>query len=127
MSGERREHPRVPVSLAGEIETDAGRASIAITRDLSTSGVSILSRMELPIGSPVTLKVMFRDTAVMLTAKVVRNETVDPMLSSLWRFKVAAVIQQIYFRFRSGQTDDQAEATVPIQVRGHRGACGHSR
>ena len=48
--------------------------------------------MELPIGSPVTLRVMFRDTAVMLTAKVVRNETVDPMLSSLWRFKVAAVI-----------------------------------
>jgi hypothetical protein len=92
MSGERREHPRVPVSLAGEIETDAGRASIAITRDLSTSGVLILSRMELAIGSPVTLKVMFRDTAVVLTAKVVRNETVDPMLSSLWRFKVAAVI-----------------------------------
>ncbi len=92
MSGERREHPRVPVSLAGEIETDAGRASIAITRDLSTTGVSILSRMELAIGSPVTFKVMFKDTAVTLSGKVVRHEALDPMVTSLWRYKLALVM-----------------------------------
>lgn len=92
MSGERREHPRVPASLAGEVETDAGRASIAITRDLSTSGVLILSRMELAIGSPVTFKVMFKNPAVTLSGKVVRHEPLDPMVTSLWRFKLAILI-----------------------------------
>jgi len=58
MSGERREHPRIPASLAGKLETDSGRASIA----------------------------------VVLTAKVVRNKSLDPMVSSPSRFKVATVI-----------------------------------
>ena len=92
MIDERREHPRVPVSLAGEVETDAGRASIAITRDLSTSGVLILSRMELAIGSPVTFKVMFKNTALTLSGKVVRHEPLDPMVTSLWHYKLGIAI-----------------------------------
>ena len=92
MTEERREHPRVPVALAGEIETDAGRASIAITRDLSTSGVLILSRMELAIGAPLTFKVMFKNTALTLSGKVIRHEPLDPMVTSLWRYKLAILI-----------------------------------
>jgi hypothetical protein len=93
MTEERREQPRFPVSLAGEIEIDAERTSIAITRDVSMTGVLILSRKELAIGAPVTIKVLFKETSVMVTGKVVRREDIDPHVSSLWRFKVALAVE----------------------------------
>lgn len=93
MTDERREQPRFPVSMAGEIETDEGRASIAITRDLSSTGVLILSRKELAIGAPVKIKVAFKTSTMVVTGKVVRREDVDPHVSSLWRYKVALAIE----------------------------------
>ena len=92
MSGERREHPRHPASLVGEIETEKGSASVAITRDVSTTGLLMFARTELEIGATVSIKVAFRKSVVMLEGKVVRREDVAPELSSLWRFKVALAI-----------------------------------
>jgi hypothetical protein len=92
MSGERREHPRHPASLVGEIELNEGRASVAITRDVSTTGLLIFSRSQLEIGTSVSIKVAFRQSVVMLDGKVVRREDVDPTLSSLWRYRIGLAI-----------------------------------
>jgi len=92
MSDERREHPRIPVSLAGEIDSGGERTSIAITRDLSSTGVLILSRREHAVGASLSIRVRFKDNEVILIGKVVRREEIDPNISSLWRYKVALVI-----------------------------------
>jgi len=92
MSGERREHPRHPASLVGEIEAEGARASVAITRDVSTTGLLVFSRSELAIGAQVKIKVAFRQSVVMLDGKVVRREDVAPDVSSLWRYKLGIAI-----------------------------------
>ena len=93
MTDDRRGTPRYPAALAGEIETEAGRASVSITRDLSTTGLLVLSRSELVIGAPVKIKMMFRGNELMLHGKVVRREDVDPEIGTFWRFKVALAVE----------------------------------
>ena len=39
MVNDRREAPRLPASLHAQIETEAGRLTIAITQDLSATGL----------------------------------------------------------------------------------------
>jgi hypothetical protein len=92
MTEERRGAPRIEASLAGEIETDAGRASVGITRDVSAAGLLLLTRARLDVGDTVKLRVAFRDREIALVAKVVRREPLDPEESVLWRTKVAVSV-----------------------------------
>jgi len=92
MSEERRTAPRYAASLPGELDSREGRTSIAITRDVSSSGLLVLSRTEVAVGTSVSLKVAFRGTDLTLTGKVVRHEEVSPEESSLWLYKVAVVL-----------------------------------
>lgn len=92
MSEERRANPRIPAYLPGEIELAGGQASVAITHDLSTTGLLVLARHELEIGSAVKLKVAFHHEEVHITGKVVRREDVDPELGSIWRYQVGVAV-----------------------------------
>jgi len=114
VTDERREHPRHPASLVGEIETSEGRAEIAITRDVSASGLQIFTRTPLEIGAPVSLKVAFRQSVVMLEGKVLRREDVPPSVSSLWLYKVALAItpSQVFDQLMV-ELAELADATAP--------------
>lgn len=93
MTEERRSSPRQPASLAGEIETNEGRQAIAITRDVSTSGLMLFTRLREPNpGDAIKLRVMMGDQEVNVTGTVIRAEVVDPDESTLWRNRIAVSI-----------------------------------
>lgn len=89
MTDERRGSPRVPASLAGELENADGNSSIAITRDVGATGLLVYTRLRECAGE-VKLKVVHGDETLTITGTVVRFEPVEG--SNLWRNKVAIAI-----------------------------------
>jgi len=92
MTEERRTSPRQAASIAGEIETAAGKASIAITRDISAAGLLVFSRREHQIGDAIKIRLLRGDVLHELAARVVRQELLAPDESTLWRTKVGVVV-----------------------------------
>ena len=92
MTDERRASPRHAASLAGELETAEGKSAIAITRDVSATGLAMFTRLRLKVGDPVKLLVLWNDEQVTLHGTVVREESLDPHESTLWRSRVAIAI-----------------------------------
>src|SRR6266850_2774928 len=91
MTEDRRSAPRIAASLAGELESSAGNATIAITRDVSASGLLLYTRLDLAIGDAVKLKVICGGDTIVLSGKVVRKDEVED--STLWRTKVAVAVE----------------------------------
>ena len=90
MPHERRHAPRVEASFAGEIETQEGRHTIAITRDVSADGLLLLTRLQDPVvGATFKLRVMVGDEERKVTCTVVRHEELSVDESTLWLNKVA--------------------------------------
>ena len=89
MTDERRASPRHTAHLAGELETSQGKSAIAITKDVSAAGLLIFTRMRLEVGTPVKLLVLWKDEQLRLSGSVLREQSVDPHESTLWRSKVA--------------------------------------
>ena len=92
MTDERRASPRHAASLAGELETPQGKSAIAITRDVSASGLLVFTRLRLDAGMPVKLLVLWKDEQLTLHGTVLREQALDPNESTLWRSKVAIKI-----------------------------------
>ena len=92
MTEDRRRAPRQTAYLAGELENSAGKASVAITRDISEKGLLLLSRRTHEVGAAVSLKMVAGQETVILRAKVVRNEQLEPGESEIWRTKVALAV-----------------------------------
>jgi PilZ domain len=88
MTEERRASPRQTAYIAAEIETSAGKASIAITRDVSARGLLVFSRRELAVGEAVKIRLVRGDEEHLVSAKVIRQEVLSPGESTLWRTKV---------------------------------------
>lgn len=91
MTDERRSSPRHTAYLAGELETNQGKSSIAITRDVGAGGLLLFTRLR-DCGETVKLTVMHAGKKLQVTGKVVREERVDD--SELWRTKLAIVVDQ---------------------------------
>ena len=89
---ERRGAPRYPASLAGEIDYGGTRASIAITRDVSAKGLLVLARHDIPTGTAVKLRVLFRDREVQFAGTVVRNEPLPAEEATLWRLQLGIAV-----------------------------------
>jgi c-di-GMP-binding flagellar brake protein YcgR len=85
---DRRDSPRLAAALNAQIETDTGRMTIALTQDLSATGVAVLSHQALPIGGHVTIHVLLGGDQYVINGKVVREV---PLADSekLWRSKAA--------------------------------------
>jgi hypothetical protein len=92
MIEDRRTSTRHPVSLHAQIETDAGRSTIAVTQDVSAGGLLVLSHQLLEVDQGVTLHVLLDKVQHEVSGKVVRQEPLAHGESSLWRTKVAVAI-----------------------------------
>lgn len=92
MTDERRSSQRINASLPGQIETDAGKQGIAITRDVSEGGLLLFSRRSHAVGETVWLMLVLQQREHRVTGRVVREERLAPGESTLWRTKVAIVV-----------------------------------
>jgi hypothetical protein len=86
---ERRGSTRHTAHLPGELESEQGNSTIAITRDVSAGGLLVLTRLRLSVGTPVKLLVLWREEQLVVHGKVLREEVVEPDESTLWRSRVA--------------------------------------
>ena len=78
-SKDRREHPRITVSVPVEIQTDASGSPIrGATADLSLSGCYIETIFPFPIGTNLDLQLSI-DTTILIAATVV---TCDPQVGN---------------------------------------------
>jgi hypothetical protein len=91
VTDERRTSPRHTAYLAGELESDEGRSSIAITRDVGAGGLLLFTRLR-NCGEAVKLTVVHGGKKLQVTGKVVREERVED--SELWRTKLAISVDQ---------------------------------
>ena len=89
MTDERRSSPRHQASLAGELESAAGKSAIAITRDVSPRGLLVFTRLRLEVGAAVTIMVLHNDEQISFSGTVLREQALTPHESTLWRSKVA--------------------------------------
>ena len=85
-----------------------GKISIAITRDISSTGLLIFSRRELVVGELVNLTCVLDGTEHALSGKVVRVEPVDT--HELWRCKAALAVDGQEHALRELQTAVAAQA-----------------
>jgi len=90
MVEDRRAAPRHAAYLSAALETSQGRSTIAITRDISSTGLLILTRLELVVGEIIKLTVACDGSQQALSAKVVRLEEVEP--HEIWRYKAALTV-----------------------------------
>lgn len=95
-SEDRREGHRHHVYLAAEIVLgDAVRS--AITKEVSASGLLVLTRAKLAEGQSVRLRVYLpgdEDRALTITGEVVRREELAADERGTWRDKVAVAFDQ---------------------------------
>lgn len=87
---DRRAAPRQQAHVSAALETAQGRSTIAITRDISTRGLLLLTRAALEVGEVVKLTVALGDGPGTLSGKVVRVEDLDG--HELWRYKAAITV-----------------------------------
>ena len=93
MTDERRASTRHQTSLAGELESEQGKSAIAITRDVSAGGLLVFTRMRLEVGAPVRIMVLFKDEQLSFPGTVLREQSLTPHESTLWRSKVAIAVE----------------------------------
>src|SRR5262249_26965580 len=86
---ERRSSPRHQASLAGELESPQGKSAISITRDVSAGGLLVFTRLRLDVGAAVRIMVLFKDEQLSFHGTVLREQSLTPNESTLWRSKVA--------------------------------------
>jgi hypothetical protein len=89
---DRRAAPRQPAYISAALETSQGRSTIAITRDISTKGLLLLTRPALQIGEVIKLTVALGEAQHALSGTVVRVEALEP--HELWRHKVAIAVDE---------------------------------
>jgi PilZ domain len=90
MAEDRRAAPRQEAYLSAALETAQGKSAIAITRDISSTGLLILVGTRVVVGETIKLTVVLDDSQRSLSARVVREERIAP--HELWRYKVALAV-----------------------------------
>jgi hypothetical protein len=90
MIEDRRAAPRKEAYVSAALETSQGRSTIAITRDISSTGLLILTRVALAVGEVIKLTVVIEGAQRTLSGKVVRVERSEP--HELWRYQAALVV-----------------------------------
>ena len=93
-------------SLAGELENEAGKTAIAITRDVGVNGLLVYTRLRDCTGQ-VKLRVVHNGEEMVLTGTIVRHEPVQD--SALWRNKVAIAVDT---------SEPEAAPSAPVDAAG---------
>jgi hypothetical protein len=94
---ERRRSPRHRAYLAAEVVLDTDIERSAVTKDVSETGLLLLTRARLVEGQPVKLKIHRpgeEDQPLVLSGKVVRRERLSQDEIGTWREKVAFVFDE---------------------------------
>jgi hypothetical protein len=95
MSDERRVSPRHAAYIGAEIDTGDGPVKAAITHDGSATGLMLLTRADLEVGQSVKLAVFFAEgESKSISGKVIRRDALDRDENTLWRCKVAVVLDE---------------------------------
>lgn len=89
MNEERRTSPRHPATLHAQVETESGRYTVAVTQDVSASGLLVLSHHE--ITGRVAIHVLVDGEQRVVQGTVVRQEPVTPP-SERWRVRSAVAL-----------------------------------
>jgi len=84
--------PRQEAFISAALETSKGRSTIAITRDISSKGLLILTRLPLDVGEVIKLTAVLGDAQHTLSGTVVRVE--DMEIHELWRHKAAITVDE---------------------------------
>lgn len=87
-TNERRTSPRYPAELAGELEWDGGTSEVAITQDVSTGGVAVLSLMDVAEGTTVRLHVLVGGVALVVRGNVSRCQPISEQERTIWPTKL---------------------------------------
>ena len=90
MAEDRRAAPRQEAYLSASLETSQGKSRSAITRDISSTGLLVLVGAGLVVGQVIKLTVVIDDSQRSLSARVVRQERLEP--HEMWRYKVALAV-----------------------------------
>ena len=90
MTPEKRKHPRYELYRATEVKNGESPVYLGVTKDLSRSGVRILTLAPLEEGEGVDLRVVFDELQepTWLSAKVVRSLDVGDR-QQLWRKEIS--------------------------------------
>lgn len=88
---DRRAAPRQEAYLSAALENAQGRSTIAITRDISTRGLLLLTRLPLAVGEVVKLTATVGESQHTLSGVVVRVEPFEA--HELWRHKAAIAVE----------------------------------
>jgi len=94
---ERRRAPRHRAYLAAEIVVDTDIERSAVTKDVSESGLLLLTRARLVEGQPVKLKIHRpgdEERPLVLSGYVVRREMLTHDEIGTWREKVAFAFEE---------------------------------
>jgi hypothetical protein len=89
---DRRASPRQEAYISAALETSQGRTTIAITRDISTRGLLLLTRLPLVVGEIVKLTAAVGDAQHAVSGTVIRVEALE--VHELWRHKVAIIVDE---------------------------------
>jgi len=119
-STERRRGTRHSAYLAAEVVIEPGTARIAITKDVSDSGLLLLTRVALTEGQLVKL-LIYRpgeeDRPLELSGRVVRREPLSRRELGTWREKVAFAFDQpqaeLAAEFAALVEKQAVESTIP--------------
>lgn len=77
------------MSVAAELETEEGRKVVAVSRDVSESGLLLLMHVALPIGTTFRLHVIRADQDPLIVGgRVVRTEPLELEYADVWSHKV---------------------------------------
>ncbi|HET7502390.1 MAG TPA: PilZ domain-containing protein [Kofleriaceae bacterium] len=87
MTEDRRTAPREEAYLSAALETSQGSQTIAITHDISSKGLLLLTRVALALGEVVKLTVVIDGEQHVLSGAVVRVDVLES--SELWHHKLA--------------------------------------
>lgn len=89
---DRRAAPRQEAYISAALENSKGRSTIAITRDISTRGLLLLTRLPLEVGEIVKLTAAVGELSHSFSGKVVRVEPLE--VHELWRHKAAITVDE---------------------------------
>lgn len=92
MNEDRRDSPRRFATLPAQIETDAGRVTIAVTQDVSATGLQVLSEKPLAVGTAVTLYLLLDSVQYEISGKIVRQEELALDERTMWRWRAGVAV-----------------------------------
>jgi hypothetical protein len=87
---DKRVAPREPVHFVAELELGGERLGCGVSRDASRAGLLLLTHVEPPVGSKLSLRlyVPHEEDARMLAATVVRCEKIPATERVVWAYRL---------------------------------------